>query len=234
VVYSTLAEYSLFMLNAQAGLPDWTGVLLELPFVGPGIRGRAGLRCLPCRLSLVPVMLKEQPPARCRPDSDIASGQRTVSFGTEVNVLPAAIEPRGECFRQMSTAGVGRIIYTRRALPAVELVNFTLDGEDIVISTTRDDLASAAAQRRRVRCRPLQPGRQGRLERDRPRPVPRDGQPRRRTRRSRLVRDLQIWSYREPSSDQYEQRGRDRTKSGGGGYLITVGPRHPAVALGGL
>jgi hypothetical protein len=51
--------------------------------------------------------------------------------------------PRGECLRLMSTVGVGRIIYTRQALPAVELVNFTLDGGDIVISTFRGQLASA-------------------------------------------------------------------------------------------
>jgi hypothetical protein len=51
---------------------------------------------------------------------------------------------RGECLRLMSTVGVGRIIYTRQALPAVELVNFTLDGGDIVIRTVRDELASAA------------------------------------------------------------------------------------------
>jgi DNA-binding NarL/FixJ family response regulator len=51
---------------------------------------------------------------------------------------------RGECLRLMSTVGVGRMIYTRQALPAVELVNFTLDGGDIVIRTVRDELASAA------------------------------------------------------------------------------------------
>jgi hypothetical protein len=51
---------------------------------------------------------------------------------------------RGECLRLMSTVGVGRIIYTRQALPAVELVNFTIDSGDIVISTVRDELASAA------------------------------------------------------------------------------------------
>ena len=53
--------------------------------------------------------------------------------------------PRGECLRLMSTVGVGRIVYTRRALPAVDLVNFTLDGADIVITTHRDDLASAVS-----------------------------------------------------------------------------------------
>jgi len=52
--------------------------------------------------------------------------------------------PRGECLRLMSTVGVGRVIYTRQALPAVDLVNFTLDdGGDVVITTVRDDLALA-------------------------------------------------------------------------------------------
>jgi len=31
--------------------------------------------------------------------------------------------PRGECLRLMSTVGVGRIIYSRQAMPAVELVS---------------------------------------------------------------------------------------------------------------
>jgi acyl-CoA hydrolase len=92
VADSALAEYRLFMLNAQAGVPDRAGVLLESPFVGPGMRGRTGLRYFPCRLSLVPVMLASTLP----PDAVLiqtslpASG--TVSLGTEVNVLPAAIE----------------------------------------------------------------------------------------------------------------------------------------------
>lgn len=42
---------------------------------------------------------------------------------------------REQCLRLMATAPVGRIIYTRRAMPAVELVNFTIDRGDIVIRT---------------------------------------------------------------------------------------------------
>ena len=34
---------------------------------------------------------------------------------------------RDECLALMASVPVGRIIYTRRALPAVELVNFALD-----------------------------------------------------------------------------------------------------------
>jgi acyl-CoA hydrolase len=89
---SALAEYRLFALNAQPGLPDRDGVLLESPFVGPGMRGHSRLRYFPCRLSLVPVLLSGALPP------DIALIQTTtpedgsVSLGTEVNVLPAAIE----------------------------------------------------------------------------------------------------------------------------------------------
>jgi uncharacterized protein len=42
---------------------------------------------------------------------------------------------REQCLRLMATAPVGRIIYTRHAMPAVELVNFTIDAGDIVIRT---------------------------------------------------------------------------------------------------
>ena len=89
---SALAGYRLFMLNAQAGVPDREGVLLETPFVGPGMRGRDGLRYYPCRLSLVPVLLATtlQPDVVLVQTSTPAGA--AVSLGTEVNVLPAAVE----------------------------------------------------------------------------------------------------------------------------------------------
>jgi hypothetical protein len=46
----------------------------------------------------------------------------------------------------MASVPVGRIIYTRRALPAVELVNFALDHGDIVISTDRSGKLAAATR----------------------------------------------------------------------------------------
>jgi uncharacterized protein len=42
---------------------------------------------------------------------------------------------RGECLRLMGSVPVGRIVYTRQALPAVELVNFMMDEGDIVFRT---------------------------------------------------------------------------------------------------
>jgi acyl-CoA hydrolase len=92
VLDKAVARYRLFMLNAQRGVPDRDGVDLESPFVGPGMRGSPRLRYYPGRLSLVPVLLREHLP----PDvvliqaSPPAGG--TLSLGTEVNILPAAIE----------------------------------------------------------------------------------------------------------------------------------------------
>ena len=53
---------------------------------------------------------------------------------------------RGECLRLMASVSMGRIIYTRQALPAVELVNFALDLGDIVIKTDGDGKLAAATR----------------------------------------------------------------------------------------
>ncbi|WIV56176.1 acetyl-CoA hydrolase/transferase family protein [Amycolatopsis nalaikhensis] len=92
VLDKAVAEYRLFALNAQAGVPDRDGVTLETPFVGAGMRGRSRLRYFPSRLSLVPHLLKGALP----PDVVLVHTSMpvdgTVSLGTEVNILPAAIE----------------------------------------------------------------------------------------------------------------------------------------------
>jgi acyl-CoA hydrolase len=92
VLDSAIAEYRLFALNAQAGFPNRDGVALESPFVGPGMRGRTGLHYLPCRLSLVPVLLGGALPPDIVLIQTSAPAGGTVSLGTEVNVLPAAVE----------------------------------------------------------------------------------------------------------------------------------------------
>ena len=87
-----LATYRLFILNAPPGVPDRDGVTLETPFVGAGMRGRPRLAYLPCRLSLVPSLLRQ----RAEPDVVLlhttVPRNGLVSLGVEVNVLPAAIE----------------------------------------------------------------------------------------------------------------------------------------------
>lgn len=80
------------MLNGQPGIPDREGITYETAFVGPGMRHHPRLKYIPTRLSLLPVLYREH----FRPDVVMlhASTPRfdTVSLGTEVNVLPAAIE----------------------------------------------------------------------------------------------------------------------------------------------
>jgi acyl-CoA hydrolase len=89
-------RYRLHMLNAQKGLPDRDGVEYETTFVGPGMRKSPRLVYIPCRLSLVPVLYRDH----YRPDVVLlhTSSPRhdTVSLGTEVNVLPGAIEAARE------------------------------------------------------------------------------------------------------------------------------------------
>jgi uncharacterized protein len=53
---------------------------------------------------------------------------------------------REQSLRLMATAPVGRIIYTRHAMPAVELVNFIVDAGDIVIRTAPSGKLLAAIQ----------------------------------------------------------------------------------------
>ena len=92
VLDGALARYRLFALNAQPGIPDREGVTLESPFVGPGMRGRSRLGYFPCRLSLVPALLASAlPPDVVLVQTSVPSNG-TVSLGTEVNMLPAAIE----------------------------------------------------------------------------------------------------------------------------------------------
>jgi len=53
---------------------------------------------------------------------------------------------KDECLQLMATVPIGRIIFTRQALPAVELVNFALDDGDIVIRTDRGGKLAAATR----------------------------------------------------------------------------------------
>jgi nitroimidazol reductase NimA-like FMN-containing flavoprotein (pyridoxamine 5'-phosphate oxidase superfamily) len=53
---------------------------------------------------------------------------------------------RHECMRLMGSVPVGRIVYTRQALPAVELVNFALVDGDIVIRTSAKGKLAAATR----------------------------------------------------------------------------------------
>ena len=53
---------------------------------------------------------------------------------------------KDECLQLMASVPVGRIIYTRQALPAVELVNFAIDNGDIIIRTDHSGKLAAATR----------------------------------------------------------------------------------------
>ena len=53
---------------------------------------------------------------------------------------------RDECMRLMGSVPVGRIVYTRQALPAVELVNFAIHDGDIIIRTDAGGKLAAATR----------------------------------------------------------------------------------------
>ena len=88
----SVPAYRLFMLNAPRGIPDREGVVLETPFVGHGMRDHPRLEYVPARLSLVPTLFT----STRVPDVVVlhvsAPRDGTVSMGTEVNLLPAAVE----------------------------------------------------------------------------------------------------------------------------------------------
>ena len=92
LVDENIPEFHLFMIGAQPGIPDRDGVIYETPFIGAGMRRSPRLNYIPCRLSLVPVLIRDryQPDVVLLHASSVQDGK--VSLGVEVNVLPAAIE----------------------------------------------------------------------------------------------------------------------------------------------
>jgi uncharacterized protein len=60
------------------------------------------------------------------------------------NGTPLKHLSRDECMRLMASVPVGRIAYTRQALPAMEVVNFILDHGDIVFRTDAGGKLTAA------------------------------------------------------------------------------------------
>ncbi|HET6818661.1 MAG TPA: acetyl-CoA hydrolase/transferase C-terminal domain-containing protein [Mycobacteriales bacterium] len=87
-----IERYRLFALNAPPGIPERPGVTFETPFVGAGMRGRPSLAYFPCRLSLVPTLLKRRLPPDIVMVHTAPPRDGMLSLGVEVNILPAAIE----------------------------------------------------------------------------------------------------------------------------------------------
>lgn len=92
LVDSLLPTYVLNVLNAQPGLPDREGVVVETSFLGPGSRYLDRLSYVPARLSLVPLLFATALPPDMVLLHTSLPRQGLVSLGSEVNVLPAAVE----------------------------------------------------------------------------------------------------------------------------------------------
>jgi len=93
---ASLPTYRLFVLNPQVGIPDREGVVIETPFVGPGVRRSPRLRYIPSRLSLAPVLFRTTTPPDVVLIHTSTPYEGTVSLGTEVNIMPAAVEAARE------------------------------------------------------------------------------------------------------------------------------------------
>ena len=91
-VDAALPEYRLHMLNAHGAIPDRDGVTYETAFIGPAMRHHPRTHYIPARLSMLPILIRNQ----YRPDIVLIQTSPkhhdTVSLGIECNVLPAAIE----------------------------------------------------------------------------------------------------------------------------------------------
>jgi acyl-CoA hydrolase len=92
VLDAAVPSYRLFMLNAHRPVPGRPGVVPETCFVGPGMRRDPRLSYVPARLSLVPALFS----TALLPDVVVVNVAPALdgrlSLGTEVNVLPAALE----------------------------------------------------------------------------------------------------------------------------------------------
>jgi hypothetical protein len=69
-----------------------------------------------------------------------------ILLAMDVNGPVLAQLSRDECLRLMGSVPVGRIVYTRQALPAVELVSFALDGGGIIIAAVAGGKLAAATR----------------------------------------------------------------------------------------
>ncbi|RIQ21279.1 pyridoxamine 5'-phosphate oxidase family protein [Jiangella rhizosphaerae] len=53
---------------------------------------------------------------------------------------------RADCFALLRTVPIGRIVFTEAALPAIQPVNFVLDGDDVIIRTGWGSKLAAATR----------------------------------------------------------------------------------------
>lgn len=140
-------RFTLHMLNAQSGVPLREGVTLETCFVGPGMRGASTLSYVPCRLSMVPLLLTRKlvPDVVVLHTTPPRNG--VVSLGIEVNVLPAAIEAARAAGGVVVAAVNPRMPFTYGdAVVALEDVDYLVDLDQPLVSPGEVPLDDASRE----------------------------------------------------------------------------------------
>lgn len=87
-----LPSFTLHMLNAHGDIPNRPGVTHETTFVGPAMRNSPRLMYYPCRLSLTPLLLRNNRPVDVLLLHTSEPRDGLVSMGLEVNILPGVFE----------------------------------------------------------------------------------------------------------------------------------------------
>ena len=132
---ANLDRWTLHMLNAQPGVPVREGLTLETCFVGAGMRGAPTLSYVPCRLSMVPLLLTR----RLVPDVVVLHTtpprDGSVSLGIEVNILPAAVEAARAAAGVVIAAVNPRMPYTYGdAVVALKDIDYLVDLDQPLVS----------------------------------------------------------------------------------------------------
>jgi acyl-CoA hydrolase len=152
-----LPTYRLYTVNAQPGLPDREGVTLETSFVGAGMRRSPRLSYVPSRLSLVPrLFTTTMPPDVVLVHTSVPSGG-TISLGTEVNILPGAIEAARARGALVIAQLNPQMPYTfGDAVLPLDLIDYGVEVDEPLMSPTSvplDDISRAIGERVAARVR---------------------------------------------------------------------------------
>ena len=145
VLDGALERFRLNVLNAQVGVPDREGITLETSFVGPGMRKSSRLRYVPSRLSLLPRLFATTLPPDVVVLHTSTPRAGTVSLGTEVNVLPAAIEQvrlrGGLVVAQLNP----NMPYTHGdAVVSVDMIDYAIESDEPLQSPAVGEIDGAA------------------------------------------------------------------------------------------
>lgn len=146
-----LPTFTLHMLNAHGDIPSRAGVTHETTFVGPAMRGSPHLMYYPCRLSLTPIILRNNLPVDVLLLHTSPPEDGLVSMGVEVNILPGvfeAVRDRGGLVIAQVNPKMPRTYGD--SLVHVDDIDYAIEADERLLSiepTPPDDVSQAIANR---------------------------------------------------------------------------------------